>query len=96
MHWHPEHLIYTLSFYKVQDIFPDGNTKTMERRAGELLWGEELNHATQNIGETSVQAPMALTQACHRVYASYSLNDLGGSVHTMHITIWLTMQISNK
>ncbi len=56
MHWHPEHLIYTLSSYKVQDTFPDGNTKTMERSAGELLWGEEITHATQNIGNTRVQA----------------------------------------
>jgi hypothetical protein len=56
MHWHPEHLIVTLSSYKVQDTFTDGSTKTMERGAGELLWGDELTHATQNIGETAVHA----------------------------------------
>jgi len=28
----------------------------MERGAGELLWGEELTHATQNVGETGVHA----------------------------------------
>ena len=56
MHWHPPHLIYTLSPYKVQDTFTDGSTKTMERGAGELLWGEELTHATQNVGETGVHA----------------------------------------
>jgi len=42
MHWHPEHLIYTLSSYKVRDTFPDGTTKTMARGAGQLLWGGEL------------------------------------------------------
>ncbi|MEE9284165.1 MAG: cytoplasmic protein [Dehalococcoidia bacterium] len=56
MHWHPEHLIYTLSSYKVQDTFTDGSTQTMERGAGELLWGDELTHATQNVGETAVHA----------------------------------------
>ncbi len=56
MHWHPEHLIYTLSAYKVQDTFTDGSTKTMERGTGELLWGDELTHATQNVGETAVRA----------------------------------------
>jgi hypothetical protein len=56
MHWHPQHLVYTLSAYKVRDTFPDGGTKTMERGAGELLWGEELMHATTNIGETAVHA----------------------------------------
>ena len=56
MHWHPAHLIYTLSPYKVQDTFPDGSTKTIKRDAGELVWGDELTHATENIGETSVHA----------------------------------------
>ena len=56
MHWHPPHLIYILSPYKVQDTFTDGSRKTMERGAGELLWGEELTHATQNVGETGVHA----------------------------------------
>lgn len=56
MHWHPQHLIFTLSSYKVCDTFPDGTTKTMERGAGEILWCEELTHATQNIGKTEVSA----------------------------------------
>ena len=37
MHWHPEHLIHTLSANGVQDTFPSGATKTMKRGAGELL-----------------------------------------------------------
>ena len=56
MHWHPEHLIYTLSPYRVRDSFPDGSTKTMERAAGELLWGDKLTHAMENVGETVVHA----------------------------------------
>ena len=56
MHWHPKHLVYTLSAYKVRDTFPDGGTKTMERDAGECLWGEELTHATVKIGTTTVHA----------------------------------------
>ena len=56
MHWHPQHLVYTLSAYEVQDTFLDGGTKTMPRKAGELLWGEELTHATVNIGTTAVHA----------------------------------------
>jgi len=56
MHWHPKHLIYTLSSYKVRDTFSDGSTKTMERAVGELLWGDELTHATENVGETAVNA----------------------------------------
>ncbi len=48
--------MFTLSPYKVQDTFPDGSTKIIRRDAGELVWGDELTHATENIGETAVHA----------------------------------------
>lgn len=54
MHWHPKHLIYTLSSYTVQDSFPDGTTKVISRTAGEVVWGDELTHATVNVGQTGV------------------------------------------
>ena len=56
MHSHPKHLIYTLSAYKVRDTFTDGSTKDLECGAGEILWGDEITHATDNIGETAVHA----------------------------------------
>ena len=56
MHWHPRHLIYTLTSYRVRDTYPDGSTKVMERSAGEVLWGDELTHAAENIGDTTVHA----------------------------------------
>jgi hypothetical protein len=28
----------------------------MERDAGEILWGDEITHATENVGETPVHA----------------------------------------
>ena len=54
MHTHPKHLIYTLSSYKVKDTFTDGSTKSMERDAGEVLWGDAITHATKNVGDTPV------------------------------------------
>ena len=54
MHSHPRHLIYTLSSYKVRDTFPDGSKKTIQRVAGEILWGDALTHATENVGRTPV------------------------------------------
>ncbi len=56
MHWHPRHLIYTLTSYRVRDTYPDGSTEEMERPAGEMLWGDELTHAAENIGDTPVHA----------------------------------------
>jgi hypothetical protein len=48
--------IYTLSSYKVRDTFTDGSTKNLERGAGEILWGDEITHATDNVGDTPVHA----------------------------------------
>jgi len=56
MHWHPKHIIYTLTSYKVRDIYPGSSTKEMERPAAEVLWGDELTHAAENIGDTPVHA----------------------------------------
>ena len=54
MHSHPKHLIYTFSSYTVKDTFMDGSTKSMGREAGEILWGDALIHATENVGVTPV------------------------------------------
>ena len=56
MHWHPQHIIYALTSYTIKDDFPDGTTKINSREAGEVLWGEEVTHGAQNVGETWVHA----------------------------------------
>ena len=56
MHWHPKHIIYTLTSYRVRDTYPDNTTKKMERPAGEILWGDELTHAAEKIGDTPIHA----------------------------------------
>lgn len=52
MHWHPQHLISALSSYTVKDTLPDGTTMVGQRRAGEVIWGDELTHAAENIGDS--------------------------------------------
>ena len=56
MHWHPQHLIYTLTSYMVKDSFPDGTTIVGSREAGEVIWGEPVTHASENVGGSSVHA----------------------------------------
>ena len=56
MHRHPKHIIYTLTPYRVRDVYPDNSTEEMERPAAEILWGDELTHAAENIGDTPVHA----------------------------------------
>lgn len=56
MHWHPKHLVCPLSDYAVRDSFPDGSTKEIIRKAGEIVHCDGLMHATVNIGTTDVHA----------------------------------------
>jgi quercetin dioxygenase-like cupin family protein len=56
MHWHPEHLIYAITSYTVKDSFLDGTTKVSNREAGEVIWGEPITHAAENVGRTLVHA----------------------------------------
>ena len=57
MHWHPEHLIYTLSSYKVRDTFPDGTTKTMARGAGQLHMGRRTYSRHTECGRNCCTCP---------------------------------------
>ena len=54
MHSHPAYLVYALTPHKVRVTFPDGKTKEVEIKAGEVLWSEGMSHAVDNIGATEV------------------------------------------
>jgi hypothetical protein len=56
MHSHPEHIIYALTSYTVKDSFPDGTTNVGSREAGEVIWGEPVTHAAENVGAGAVHA----------------------------------------
>ena len=52
MHSHPAYLVYALTPHKVRVTFPDGKTKEVKIKAGEVLWSEGMSHAVDNIGTT--------------------------------------------
>jgi len=56
MHCHPQHLIYALTSYTVKDSFLDGPTRISSREAGEVIWGEAVTHAAENVCESWVHA----------------------------------------
>ncbi len=56
MHWHPAHLIYALTSYTFKDTYPDGTTKVGQRRAGGIVWSNELTHAAENFGNSPIHA----------------------------------------
>ena len=50
MHSHPAYLVYALTPHKVRVTFPEGKTKEVKIKAGEVLWSEGMSHAVDNIG----------------------------------------------
>ena len=51
-HQHPAAVTYVLAPFKIRFSFPDGTTKIREAKAGDVLYGEALIHASENIGDT--------------------------------------------
>jgi quercetin dioxygenase-like cupin family protein len=54
MHSHPDHLVYALKNGTVRFTSPSGETAEVEVSAGEVMWREAEEHATDNVGETDV------------------------------------------
>lgn len=51
-HHHPAHVAYILVPMKIRFTLPDGSTKLREAKAGDVLFSEEVTHASENIGQT--------------------------------------------
>lgn len=56
MHTHPDYFVYFLSDGKGRFTTPSGETQEIEWRAGTSMWREAEEHATENIGGTTVRA----------------------------------------
>ncbi|HEX5885780.1 MAG TPA: antibiotic biosynthesis monooxygenase [Pyrinomonadaceae bacterium] len=51
-HAHPAAVTYVLAPFKIRFTFPDGSTRIREAKAGDVLSGDLLIHASENIGDT--------------------------------------------
>ena len=56
MHSHPDYLVYMLQDGKVKFTTPSGETAELEVKAGDVMWRDAEEHATNNIGETEIHA----------------------------------------
>lgn len=54
MHSHPAHLVYVLSPAKMKMTSSDGQVKAVELKTGQVIWGEPLAHAGENVGTTAL------------------------------------------
>jgi len=55
MHSHPDHLVYALENAKVRFSTPSGEAAEVEMNAGDVMWREAEEHATDNVGATEVR-----------------------------------------
>ncbi len=51
-HHHPAHVAYILAPMKIRFTLSDGSTKLREAKAGDVLFSDEVTHASENIGDT--------------------------------------------
>jgi len=56
MHSHPDYFVYMLSDCKVKFTDPSGETAELELPAGAGMWRDAEEHATENVGGTTVRA----------------------------------------
>lgn len=50
MHSHPQFLVYVLNGSRMRMTSPAGEVKDVDLQRGQLIWGEPLSHAGENIG----------------------------------------------
>lgn len=56
MHSHPAILIYILQGGKLKSTTPDGTSKEIEYKTGNIQWREAITHSGENVGTTEVKS----------------------------------------
>lgn len=51
-HHHRPHVVYVLEGFRIRFTFPDGSTALRETKTGDVLFSEEVTHASENVGDT--------------------------------------------
>ena len=54
LHSHPDYLVYVLSAATMRMTAPEGSSKVVELRAGQVSFGPPTTHSGENVGETTL------------------------------------------
>ena len=54
-HRHPDSVLTALSSFRRRLTFPDGTTKEVELKAGDVMWVPAQGHVGENIGNTDTE-----------------------------------------
>ena len=56
MHSHPAVLLYVIQGGKLKSTAPDGTSKEIEYKAGDIQWREAITHTGENVGTTEMKS----------------------------------------
>jgi len=51
MHSHPTTIVYVMDDMENEWTMPDGSTKEIEQKAGDVMYSEPFSHAVENTGD---------------------------------------------
>jgi quercetin dioxygenase-like cupin family protein len=49
MHTHPQYVLYALTDYRVKNTSVDGTARVIDRKQGDVFWGEPVTHSGENV-----------------------------------------------
>jgi quercetin dioxygenase-like cupin family protein len=56
MHSHPAVLLYVLQGGKLKSTTPDGTSKEIEYKTGDIQWRDAVTHTGENVGTTEMKS----------------------------------------
>ena len=56
MHSHPAVLIYVIQGGKLKSTTPDGTSKEIDYKTGDVIWRDAITHTGENIGTTEMKS----------------------------------------
>jgi quercetin dioxygenase-like cupin family protein len=56
MHSHPAVVLYVIQGGKLKSTAPDGTSKVIDYRAGDVIWREAVTHSGENVGTTEMKS----------------------------------------
>jgi quercetin dioxygenase-like cupin family protein len=56
MHSHPAVLLYVIQGGKLKSTSPDGTSKVIDYKAGDMQWRDAVTHSGENVGTTEMKS----------------------------------------
>ena len=54
MHSHPAYVAYVIKPYKARLRLADGSEKLVDRKPGDVFWGDPVTHSVENLGDSEI------------------------------------------